>query len=98
MLLFLITLFVPSNLLYPKLPIRLWNLTALRSRLRRFAPQRILSSFVSFDRMAALGFEKTAEEGRFRNNLYEVWDLVPRNVLVDDEGDVYVVDAEIKRI
>ena len=48
--------------------------------------------------MAALGFEKTAEEGRFRNNLYEVWDLVPRNVLVDDEGDVYVVDAEIKRI
>lgn len=48
--------------------------------------------------MAALGFEKTSEEGRFRNNLYEVWDLVPRNVLVDDEGDVYVVDAEIKRI
>lgn len=48
--------------------------------------------------MAALGFEKTSEVGRFRNNLYEVWDLVPRNVLVDDEGDVYVVDAEIKRI
>ena len=48
--------------------------------------------------MAALGFEKTAEEGRFRNNQYEVWDLVPRNVLIDDEGDVYVVDAEIKRI
>ena len=48
--------------------------------------------------MAALGFEKKAEEGRFRNNQYEVWDLVPRNVLVDDEGDVYVVDAEIKRI
>ena len=48
--------------------------------------------------MAALGFEKTSEEGRFRNNQYEVWDLVPRNVLVDDEGDVYVVDAEIKRI
>jgi len=43
-------------------------------------------------------FEKTSEVGRFRNNLYEVWDLVPRNVLVDDEGDVYVVDAEIKRI
>jgi len=48
--------------------------------------------------MAALGFEKTSEEGRFRNSQYEVWDLVPRNVLIDDEGDVYVVDAEIKRI
>ena len=48
--------------------------------------------------MAALGFEKTATEGRYSNNTYEVWDLVPRNVLVDDEGDVYVVDAEIKRM
>ena len=48
--------------------------------------------------MAALGFEKITEEGRFRNNEYEVWDVVPRNVLVDDDGDIFVVDAEIKRI
>ena len=48
--------------------------------------------------MAALGFEKTTQEGRFRNSQYEVWDLVPRNVLVDNEGDVFVVDAEIKHI
>ena len=48
--------------------------------------------------MAALGFEKTAKEGCFRNNTYEVWDLVPRNVLVDNDGDIYVVDAEIKRL
>lgn len=48
--------------------------------------------------MAALGFEKTNTEGRFSNNTYEVWDLVPRNVLVDAEGDIYVVDAEIKHI
>ena len=46
--------------------------------------------------MAALGFEKTNEDGRFKNNRYEVWDLVPRNVLVDDEGDIFVIDAEIK--
>ena len=46
--------------------------------------------------MAALGFNKTSAEGRFSNNTYEVWDLVPRNVLVDDEGDIYVIDAEIK--
>ena len=46
--------------------------------------------------MAALGFEKTNEDGRFKNKMYEVWDLVPRNVLVDDEGDIFVIDAEIK--
>ena len=48
--------------------------------------------------MAALGFEKTNEDGRFKNSRYEVWDLVPRNVLVDDEGDIFVIDAEIKML
>ncbi len=48
--------------------------------------------------MAALGFEKTSTEGRFKNATYEVWDLLPRNVLVDSEGDIFVVDAEIKHI
>ena len=48
--------------------------------------------------MAALGFEKTTQEGRFSNEAYEVWDLVPRNVLVDEDGDIFVVDAEIKHI
>jgi len=48
--------------------------------------------------MSALGFEKTSQDGRFRNSQYEVWDVVPRNVLVDDEGDIFVVDAEIKHI
>ena len=48
--------------------------------------------------MAALGFEKTTQEGRFSNGTYEVWDLVPRNVLVDADGDIFVVDAEIKHI
>ena len=48
--------------------------------------------------MAALDFEKTAQEGRYRNGQYEVWDLVPRNVLIDNEGDIFVVDAEIKQV
>lgn len=48
--------------------------------------------------MAALGFEKTSEEGRFTNGEYEAWDLLPRNVLVDSEGDIFVVDVEIKRL
>lgn len=47
--------------------------------------------------MAALGFTKKNNEGRFANSMYEVWDLVPRNVLKDKDGDIYVVDAEIIR-
>ncbi len=46
--------------------------------------------------MTAIGFTKKNNEGRFANSMYEVWDLVPRNVLKDKDGDIYVVDAEIK--
>lgn len=45
--------------------------------------------------MAALGFSKTAN-GRFEHAQYEAWDLVPRNVLKDAEGDIFIIDAEIK--
>ena len=47
--------------------------------------------------MSALGFEKEGKAGRFSNSDFVVWDLVPRNVLVDKDGDMYVVDAEIAR-
>ncbi len=46
--------------------------------------------------MSALGFTKENDEGRYANGTYLVWDVVPRNVLVDADGDMYVVDAEIK--
>ena len=48
--------------------------------------------------MTALGFEKADGEGRFSNGSYLVWDVIPRNVLIDRDGDIFVVDAEIKRI
>ena len=48
--------------------------------------------------MAAIGFEKVDSEGRFSNGSYLVWDVIPRNVLVDRDGDIFVVDAEIKCI
>lgn len=48
--------------------------------------------------MAAIGFVKQGDKGRFTNGQYVVWDVVPRNVLIDDDGDIFVVDAEIKRI
>ena len=47
--------------------------------------------------MAALGFEKAGDVGRFSNGSFLVWDILPRNVLVDAESDIFVVDAEIKR-
>ena len=45
--------------------------------------------------MSALGFTKENDEGRYSNGTYVVWDVVPRNVLVDADGDMYVIDAEI---
>ncbi len=46
--------------------------------------------------MSALGFNKDGKTGSFSNSTYVVWDVVPRNVLVDKDGDMYVIDAEIK--
>ena len=45
--------------------------------------------------MAAIGFTKL-DEGRYANKNYEVWDLVPRNVLKDSSGDIFIIDAEIR--
>ena len=45
--------------------------------------------------MAALGFTKL-DEGRYANTDFEVWDLIPRNVLKDGSGDIYVIDVEIR--
>ena len=64
----------------------------------RIANARPASQIMIDTYMAALGFEKSSEEGRFTNGTYEAWDLLPRNVLVDNEGDIFVVDAEIKRL
>ena len=46
--------------------------------------------------MAALGFSKK-DLGKYENQDYLVWDLFPRNVLKDTDGDIYIIDAEIKR-
>ena len=48
--------------------------------------------------MSAIGFIKMEKIGHYSNDIYEVWDILPRNVLVDSEGDIYVIDAEIKKI
>lgn len=47
--------------------------------------------------MTAIGFSKQNDEGRFANEDYTVWDLVPRNVLRDQDGDIFIIDAEIAK-
>lgn len=46
--------------------------------------------------MSAIGFSKNTVDGKFENNSFKVWDVVPRNVLKDKDGDIYVIDAEIE--
>lgn len=45
--------------------------------------------------MAAIGFIKNPVDGKFENDTYAVWDVVPRNVLKDKDGDIFIIDAEI---
>ena len=47
--------------------------------------------------MAAIGFNREDVVGCYSNPDYIVWDLIPRNVLRDRDGDIFVVDAEIKK-
>jgi Serine/Threonine/Tyrosine Kinase found in polyvalent proteins len=47
--------------------------------------------------MESLGFKQTTPESYLNKN-YLVFDLYPRNVLKDENGVIYVVDAEFKRI
>lgn len=47
--------------------------------------------------MSAIGFTKCVNDGKYYNDSFIVWDVVPRNVLKDKEGDIYVVDAEISQ-
>ena len=73
----------------------------LRSRqenVSRFEIEQRAASSVEIDTyMAAIGFIKKDAQGRFENQNYEVWDLLPRNVLKDAEGDIYIIDVEINR-
>lgn len=46
--------------------------------------------------MAALGFEKL-ETGRFQNNEFILWDVLPKNALKDESGDIYIIDLELAK-
>lgn len=49
--------------------------------------------------MASLGFTPVKEErGGWHNGEYLIWDLLPKNVLRDAEGDIFVIDAEFEKL
>ena len=63
---------------------------------QRLVKNAVLATSIEIDTyMAAIGFSKLSE-GRYANADFEVWDLVPRNVLKDRGGDIFIIDAEIK--
>ncbi len=65
---------------------------------QRLVKDAVLATPIEIDTyMAAICFTKQNNEGRYINIDYEVWDLVPCNVLKDNDGDIYVIDAEIKQ-
>lgn len=92
------------NILFPETYYRIHAFTGFDGRTimpvlqqRRIANSTPTTQITIDTYMAALGFNKENTVGRYSNTDYIVWDIIPRNVLHDIDGDIYVVDAEIKR-
>ena len=92
------------NLIFPNTAYRLHGFTGYDGRTimpvleqERICEAQPATQIMIDTYMSALGFEKEGDTGRFSNGDFIVWDLVPRNVLVDIDGDMYVVDAEIAK-
>jgi len=92
------------NLLFPNTSYRLYGFAGYDGRSvcpvleqERVCNARPATQIMIDTYMSALGFAKENDEGRYSNGTYVVWDVVPRNVLIDADGDMYVVDAEIKK-
>ena len=47
------------------------------------------------EEMLRLGFHKEEDEGYFTNNEYDIFDAVPNNVLMGDDGHLYFIDTII---
>lgn len=92
------------NLIFPNTAYRLHGFTGYDGRTimpvleqERICEAQPATQIMIDTYMSALGFEKEGESGRFSNGVFIVWDVVPRNVLVDKDGDMYVIDAEIAK-
>ena len=95
---------IMHNILFPETYYRLHAFTGFNGRSvmpvlrqKRIAYSEPTPQIAIDTYMAAIGFDREGSEGRYSNAEYTVWDIVPRNVLRDHDGDIFVVDAEIKR-
>ena len=93
------------NLLFPETAYSFYGFTGFEGRsiqpilCQKRIERSVPATQVMIDTyMAALGFTKTGADGRFSNGTYEVWDVIPRNVLADKDSDLFVIDAEIRKI
>ena len=91
------------NLIFPNTAYRIHGFTGYDGRTimpvleqERICESQPATQIMIDTYMAALGFEKGSETGHYKSEMYRVWDVVPRNVLADKDGDMYVVDAEIE--
>ena len=90
------------NLLFPDTAYMLHGFAGFDGRIvhpvlrqKRVANARPATQVMIDTYMAAIGFTKNPVDGKFENDTFIVWDVVPRNVLKDKEGDIFVIDAEI---
>lgn len=95
---------IMHNILFPETYYRLYAFAGFDGRTvmpvlrqRRIAHSEPTPQIAIDTYMAAIGFNREEAVGRYSNAAYTVWDLIPRNVLRDHDGDIFVVDAEIKR-
>ena len=47
------------------------------------------------EEMQRLGFQKGLDEGYFTNNDYDIFDAVPNNVLIGEDGHLFFIDTII---
>lgn len=59
----------------------------------RFATKDEIQMF-----MSSMDFFPTGDEGKFSNGDIMLWDIHPKNVLVGDDGTMFVIDAEIDKV
>lgn len=65
---------------------------------QRFIPNGRVATIEEINsHMHDRGFEPTGKEGEFTNGAYVVGDVRPRNVLVREDGGIFVIDADVKR-
>ena len=95
---------IAHNIIFPDTYYRLHAFTGFEGRTimpvlrqRRIANSEPTPQIAIDTYMAALGFIREDIVGRYSNADFVVWDLIPRNVLRDHDGDIFVVDAEIKK-